>query len=109
MIETMFKSKLPRWAEKKMEALQRERDNAVEQLQQFMDNQTESNIFARGNALSFQDRNYIQSDEVTFLLPKSEVSVRIDGDGLRIMACGIKSMLTIRPHVTNVIVVTPTD
>lgn len=93
-------SKLPKWAQEWIKQLERERTNAVNALNRFMDSQTKTKVTVE-RTLTDDAPYFIQSDQVRFSLSTGFIDVRItDEDELRLMG---QHGLLILPHVTNVI------
>jgi hypothetical protein len=82
-------SKLPQWAQKYIENVERERNTAVKALLQFKDEQTETNIFYMdhftigktkqaldGGGPTFINR-YIQSKRIQLKLPRAKMEMEI--------------------------------
>lgn len=102
-------NKLPKWAQERIKELQYQRDAAVDALNNFVDNQTPSNIYieehpciGESSGPSFK-RSYIQNHAVTFKLGKEHVTVgyNLDRDGLRISTN--RAACTFKAHASNVI------
>ena len=115
-------AKLPKWAQAHIADLQRQRDAAVEALENIVDHQTPSRIFVedivcvRKGAPSFY-KTYIQAprDEVNFILDvpqavqpfaprENQVSVRIDRDDpTQVLIAAAWNQISMFPIASNVI------
>lgn len=80
-------SKLPKWAQQLIKELSRERDTAINQLNDYIDDQTESEIFideyvsTGENQGPTSKRQYIQGHNVTFVHAGVELDVSVFYDG----------------------------
>ena len=104
------KNKLPKWAQSEFERIQRERDAAVLQLNEFTDNQTMSPVMVEENPCTGESKGptpkrlYIQSLRVTFRLDdRTEIDVRLDRDEKRLHVMTNFGKLLISPSTSNVI------
>lgn len=101
-------SKLPKWAQEAFAQIRMEKDNAVEALTRYTDNQTESPVFLfelqhlQKNKPEFI-KNYIQTDRVCFDLAGDEVQARLVDGKLEIYARS--GTLVVRPTATNMITI----
>lgn len=85
-------AKLPKWVQMAIQDLQREHDTAVYLLNQFHDEQKESNVSYSEYACTGEQSGptkktrYLQTDRVHFQLGKEEdaIEARIDGGKLRL-------------------------
>lgn len=80
-------SKLPKWAQQLIKELSRERDVAITQLNEYLDDRTESEIFIDDYVSTGENqgptskRNYIQGHTVTFVHAGVELDVSVFYDG----------------------------
>lgn len=91
--------KLPKWAQDHIIQLKREGTDAARKLKDYLDGQTKSNVTIEDRVAG--QTCYLQTDEVTFCLPKDEITIRIKNDVLHCMAA--YGRIVIVPHVTNVV------
>jgi hypothetical protein len=97
-------AKLPKWAQDYIVSLQRQVNNAEDQLNRYCDTVTPTRVCFDPYQIDGTKVKYIQSDEVTFKLStKYSIAVRIEKETLRLMANGNFRGLRIMPEVSNVI------
>lgn len=102
-------TKFPKWVQDYIRKIQYERDAAVRTLNEFIDNQTPTNIYTEAHPCTGEASgpthkiNYIQGHGVTFKIGKEEISVRFtfDHPGLRISSGWRR--LVFKPEASNCI------
>jgi hypothetical protein len=103
-------NKLPKWAQDYIQKVERQRDAAVDALNNFVNEQTPTNVYIEENPCTGEGTTgpickirYLQVHAVTFKLGKEEITVRhkFDSPGLQISAGW--SRLCIRPEASNCI------
>jgi hypothetical protein len=100
---------LPKWAQEFIQKIQYQRDAAVDALNRFTNNQTESDIWIGEHPTTgektgpVEKKCYLQAHEVTFRLGKEEINVgfSFEKESLRISA-GWQSLI-IKPSASNTI------
>jgi len=103
----MNESKLPKWAQEKIQRLEMQRDAAIRTLNEFKDTQTESNIWIEDNPCTGEEtgpsnkRRYIHAHRVTFKLGKEEIDVRFGFDEPVLVVSSGWNRLTIQPTASN--------
>jgi hypothetical protein len=74
-------AKLPKWAQAHIARIERTRDDAIEQLGRYIDDQTPSSVYYE--AMGSFDRKYIQSRRIVFQSEGVELTVMLPGDSQR--------------------------
>lgn len=103
MNETLNLQRLPKWAQEHIAGLQRQRDSAQTELRNILDTQTETKIYVSRRALDFDDRQYIQDDRVSFVLPQGTIQISIEDKELRCLATAHHGDFVVAPGCANVV------
>lgn len=101
-------NKLPKFAQEYIRKIERERELAVRQLNEFVDGQTESKIWVDEAVCTGEEsgpsfkRHYIQAHRLTFKVGNEEVDVALALNGAAEMYinCG-GSQMTFQPTASN--------
>jgi hypothetical protein len=111
----MNPSNLPKWAKERISTLERQRDDALRTLKEFLDKQTKSRVWVEEFHSHATQKHYIQTDRIRFELDDNrviEVTLKEDlGDTyIQLRATGnLADMLLVVPECSNTIKVTAGD
>lgn len=95
--------RLPKHIREYIERCQRREAEAQKTLAEYRDSKTKSLAWTTG--ASQETRNYIQDDRIYFDLGIGQLMCVVEGNELRITSLAGDSILSVRPWVTNVVVV----
>lgn len=95
-------TKLPKWAQEYITAVERQRDHANESMERFLDSQTPSDFFVEEFSQKKMIKHYVQTNKITVKMDGKEIYINKEQDGSFYLASGWGG-IQIEPSASNAI------
>lgn len=102
------KARLPKFAREYIARVERERDDAIGALKDFMDSQSPSCVYFDNITASEHTRNYLQTDRVMFSLDGDKNNVEVSLKNGRLTVYAHSGIIIVQPRSSNVVMVSTT-